>query len=89
MSSFELWESSARMLKVTGGRWPRNISIPRAAGEDIFMSRLDRDMKIFPYRRNVGAIVLAVMEKDRQDAQRKKHRAHVMLADPSREVKMA
>jgi hypothetical protein len=38
MSSPELWESSARMLKVTGGRWPRNVLIPRAASEDIFTS---------------------------------------------------
>jgi hypothetical protein len=29
MSSLELRESSARMLEVTGGRWPRNVPIPR------------------------------------------------------------
>jgi hypothetical protein len=40
MSSPKLRESSARMLKVTGGRWPRNVPIPRAAGEDIFTSRM-------------------------------------------------
>jgi hypothetical protein len=34
MSSPELRESSARMLRVTGGWWPRNFPIPRAAGED-------------------------------------------------------
>jgi hypothetical protein len=34
MSSPELRESSARMLRVTGGRWPKNVPIPRAAGED-------------------------------------------------------
>ena len=45
MSSPELRESSARMLKVTGGRWPRNVPIPRAAGEDMFTSRLAREMK--------------------------------------------
>ena len=28
MSSPELRETSARMLKVTGGRWPRNVPIP-------------------------------------------------------------
>jgi hypothetical protein len=89
MSSPELRETSARMLKVTGGRWPRNVPIPRAAGEDFFTSRLARDLKIFPYGRNVGAVVLAVMEKDRQDAQRKKRRAHVRLADPRREAKVA
>jgi hypothetical protein len=48
MSSLELRESSARMLKVTGGRWPRNVPIPRAASEDMFTSRLAREMKIFP-----------------------------------------
>jgi hypothetical protein len=37
------------MLKVTRGRWPRNVLIPRAAGEDMFTSRLAREMKIFPY----------------------------------------
>jgi hypothetical protein len=47
MSLLELRESSARMLKVTGGRWPRNVSIPRATDEDIFTSRLAREMKIF------------------------------------------
>jgi hypothetical protein len=41
MSSPELRETSARMLKVTGGRWPRNVPTPRAAGEDMFTSRLD------------------------------------------------
>jgi hypothetical protein len=38
MSSPELRESSARMLKVTGGRWPKNVPIPWAAGEDMFTS---------------------------------------------------
>jgi hypothetical protein len=47
MSSPELRESSARMLEVTGGRWPRNVPIPRAASEDIFTSCLAREMKIF------------------------------------------
>jgi hypothetical protein len=88
MSSPELWETYARMLKVTGGRWPRNVPIPWAAGEDVFTSRLARYLKIFPYGRNVGAVVSAVMEKDRQDVQRKKRRAHVRLAGPRREVKV-
>jgi hypothetical protein len=39
MSSPELRESSSRMLKFTGGRWSRNVPIPRAAGEDMFTSR--------------------------------------------------
>jgi hypothetical protein len=72
MSSPELRESSARMLKVTGGRWPRNVPIPRAAGEDIFTSRLAREMKIFPYGRNIAAVVSAMMDKDRQDVARKR-----------------
>jgi hypothetical protein len=68
MSSPELRESLARMLKVTRGRWPKNVPIPRAAGEDIFTSRMARDLKIFPYEQNIAAVVSAVMEKDRQDA---------------------
>jgi hypothetical protein len=76
------------MLKVTGGRWPRSVLIPRAAGEDIHTSRLACEMKIFPYGRNVAAVVSAVMEKDRQDASRK-HQAFVRVEDPCREVKMA
>jgi hypothetical protein len=47
MSSPKLQESSTRMLEVTGGRWPRNVPIPRAAGKDMFTSRLARVMKIF------------------------------------------
>jgi hypothetical protein len=68
MSSPELRESSARMLKVTGGWWPKNVPIPRAAGEDFFTSRMVRDMKVFPYGRNITAIVSAVMDKDHQEA---------------------
>jgi hypothetical protein len=88
MSSPELWESSARMLKVTGGRWPRNVPIPRAAGEDIFMSRMARELKIFPYGRNIAVVVSAVMDKDCQDAARKR-RAITRVGDPMREVKRA
>jgi hypothetical protein len=65
MSLPELQESSTRMLKVTGGRWPRNVLIPRATSEDIFTSRLACDMKIFHYRRNVGDVVSIEMEQDR------------------------
>jgi hypothetical protein len=75
------------MLKVTGGRWPRNVPISRAAVKDMFTSRLAREMKIFPYGQNVGAVVSAVMEKDRQDASRKR-RAYARLADPRCEAKM-
>jgi hypothetical protein len=88
MSSPRLQESSARMLKVTGGRWPRNVLIPRAAGEDIRTSRLARKMKIFPYGQNVAAVVSAVMEKDCQDASQKR-RAFARVGDPRRKVKMA
>jgi hypothetical protein len=88
MSSPGLRESSARMLKVTGGRWPRNVLITRAASEDIRTSQLAHEMKIFPYGRNVAAVVSVVMEKDRQDTSRKR-RAFVRVGDPRREVKMA
>jgi hypothetical protein len=53
------------MLEVTGGRWPRNVPIPRVTGEDMFKSRLAREMKIFPYGQNVATVVSAVMDKDR------------------------
>jgi hypothetical protein len=88
MSSPELRESYARMLKVTRGRCPRNVSIPWAAGEDIRTSQFAREMRIFPYGRNVAAVVSAVMEKDRQDASWKR-RAFARVGDPRREVKMA
>jgi hypothetical protein len=83
MSSPELRESSARMLKVTGGRWPWNVPIPRAACEDMCTFRLAREMKIFPYGRNVAAFVSAVMEKDRQDVSRKRRAfvSHPVLRD--------
>jgi hypothetical protein len=88
MSSPELRESSARILKVTGGRWPRNVPIPRAAGEDIFTSRMARELKIFPYGQNIAIVVSTVMEKDHQDAARKR-RAVVRVGDPFREAKKA
>jgi hypothetical protein len=87
MSSLELRESSARMRKVTGGCWPRNVSIPWAAGEDMFTSRLAREMKNFPYGRNVATVVMAVIEKDRQDVSWKR-RAFARVGDPRCEVKM-
>jgi hypothetical protein len=88
MSSPELRESSAQMLKVTGGRWPRNIPIPRAADEDMFTSRMASELKIFPYGRNIAAVVSAVMDKDRQDAAWKR-RAITRVGEPMREVKRA
>jgi hypothetical protein len=76
------------MLEVTGGRWPRNVPIPRAVGEDMFTSRLARELKVFPYGRNITAVVSAVMDKDHQDAARK-CRAFTRVGDPSREAKKA
>jgi hypothetical protein len=88
MSLPELRESSTRMLEVTGGRWPKNVPIPRAAGEDFFTSRMARDLKVFPYGQNIAAVVSAVMNKDCQDATQKR-RAVVRIADPMREAKRA
>jgi hypothetical protein len=88
MSSPELQESSVRMLRVTGGRWPRNVPIPRTPGEDIFTSRMAHELKIFPYGRNIDVVVSAVMEKDRQDAARKRW-AVTRVGDPFREAKKA
>jgi hypothetical protein len=76
------------MLEVTGGRWPKNVPIPRAAGEDFFLSRMARDLKIFPYGWNIVVVVSAVMEKDHQDAAQKR-RAVVRIGDPFREAKKA
>jgi hypothetical protein len=74
------------MLKVTGGRWPRNVLIPRGTGEDIFTSRMAHELKIFPCGRNIAAVVSAVMEKDRQDAAWKR-RAVTRVGGPFREAK--
>jgi hypothetical protein len=60
------------MLKVTGGWWPKNVPIPRAAGEDFFTSRMVRDLRVFPYGQNIAAVVSAVMDKDRQEAAQKR-----------------
>jgi hypothetical protein len=68
MSSPELRESLARMLEVTGGRWPKILPIPWAEGEDMSTSRIARGLRIFPYGRNIAAVVSAVINKDRQDA---------------------
>jgi hypothetical protein len=80
MSSPELRESSARMLEVTGGRWPKDVPIPRAAGEDFFSSRMARDLRVFPYGRNIADVVSAVMNKDRQEAAQKR-RAVIRLPE--------
>jgi hypothetical protein len=86
MSSPELRESSARMLRVTGGCWPRNVPIPRAAGEDFFTSRMVREWRVFPYGRNIAAVVSAVMDKDRQGAAQKRQAAvRLVEARPKRQ----
>jgi hypothetical protein len=86
MSSPELRESSARMLRVTGDQWPKNVPIPRATSEDMFTSRMARDLKIFPYRRNIATVVSAVMEKNHQDTAQKR-RAVFRIGDSFREAK--
>jgi hypothetical protein len=45
-----------------------------------------RNLKVFPYGRNIAAVVSAVMERDRQDAAQKR-RAVVRIVDPMREAK--
>jgi hypothetical protein len=54
----------------------------------MFTSRMARDLKIFPYGRNIAAVVSAVMEKDRQDAAQKR-RAVIRIGDPFCEAKKA
>jgi hypothetical protein len=88
MSSLELRESSARMLEVTGGRWPKNLPIPWAEGEDMSTSRIARGLRIFPYGRNIADVVSAVMNKDRQDAAQKR-RTVIRLPDTRCEAKRA
>jgi hypothetical protein len=86
MSSPELRESSARMLRVTGGCWPRNVPIPRAAGRDFFTSRMVREWRVFPYGRNIAAVVSAMMDKDHQGAAQKRQAAvRLVEARPKRQ----
>jgi hypothetical protein len=47
---------------------------------------LTRDFKIFPYERNIGAIVIAVMEKNHQESW-KKWKAPLRLVDPQSDAK--
>jgi hypothetical protein len=68
------------MLEVTGGQWPKNVPIPRAAGEDFFTSRMARDLRVFPYGQNIAVVVSAVMNKDRQEAAQKR-RAVIRLPE--------
>ena len=51
-------------------------------------SRIACGLRIFPYGRNIAAVVSAVMNKDRQDAAQKR-RAVIRLPDPRREAKRA
>jgi hypothetical protein len=68
------------MLEVTGGRWPKDVPIPRVAGEDFFTSHMARDLRVFPYGQNIVAVVSAVMNKDRQEAAQKR-RAVIRLPE--------
>jgi hypothetical protein len=74
------------MLRVTGGCWPRNVPIPRAAGEDFFTSRMVREWRVFPYGRNIAAVVSAVMDKDREgSAQKRQAAVRLVEARPKRQ----
>jgi hypothetical protein len=48
-----------------------------------------RELKIFPDRRNIGAVVSTVMYKDRQEALRKKRKAPLRLVDPRCDAKIS
>jgi hypothetical protein len=54
------------------GRWPKNVPIPCAAGKDFFTSCMARDLRVFPYGRNIAVVVSAVMNKDCQEAAQKR-----------------
>jgi hypothetical protein len=72
--------------RVTGGYWPRNVPIPRAAGDDFFTSRMVREWRVFPYGQNIGVVVSAVMDKDRQGAAQKRQAAvRLVEARPKRQ----
>jgi hypothetical protein len=47
-----------------------------------------RELKIFPYGRNIAVVVSALVEKDRQDATQKR-RAVTRVGDPFRDAKKA
>lgn len=53
------------MLEVTGGEWCRDDPIHMASDKDDFTSFLAWYFKAFPYRKNIGTVVIAVMNKDR------------------------
>jgi hypothetical protein len=64
----------------------QECSDPPCGWRRLFTSRMARDLKVFPYGRNIAAVVSAVMERERQDAAQK-HRAVVRIADPMCEAK--
>jgi hypothetical protein len=70
------------MLKVTRVEWHKKDHVPRATSEDYFRSCLAREFKIFPYERNIGAVVSIVMEKVHQETLWKKRKALLRLVDP-------
>jgi hypothetical protein len=70
------------------GSMAKECSNSPGGREDIFTSRLAREMKIFPYGWNIAAVVSAVMDKDRQDVAWKR-RAVIRVGDPNRKVKKA
>lgn len=71
MTSHVLQEASARMLEVTEAECCRDDHIPLASGEDDSTSFLAWYFKVFPYKRNVGAVVTAVLDKDYQESPKK------------------
>jgi hypothetical protein len=59
---------------------------PSAADEDSFTSRMVRKWRVFPYGRNIAAVVSAVMDKDRQGAAQKRQAAiRLVEARPKRQ----
>jgi hypothetical protein len=71
------------------GQWHRKVPIPRATDDDHFTSRMACELKIFPYRRNIGVVVSTVMDKDCQEALRKKQKALLQLVDPHSDAKVS
>lgn len=58
-----------------------------ASDKDDFTSFLAWYFKAFPYRKNIGAVVIAVMNKDRHESSKKKRKAPLWLVDSRRETK--
>jgi hypothetical protein len=49
-------------VNVEGDRGSVAYEGPRATGDDYFTSRMARELKIFPYGRNIGVVVSTVMD---------------------------